>query len=332
MDKICGIYKITSPSGRIYIGQSTDIKRRWSYYKAPSFSDNGLLKNSFTKYGVGNHTFEVIEICNKEELDIREIFWIDLLKCNKTIYIDGIGMNLTDGGNKPPIIYGKMSKTVKDKISKKAYDRHRLNKIPNIHQFDKSGNLVKVWDNVDEYGDKTLFFMVKNASILKYKIYQNSFWRFQEDLPYEFIPYPVKRVKKEKPPKKSKEEISEINRKKSLGRKPSKETREKMSKSSKESWTEEKRLYFSKLFKGRKNPWKEGSQSDEYIEKRMSKIRKPVRQWDLMGNLVKEWVSAKEAEKLGNFNSDCISLVCRGLKKSYKNYFWTFKNKTDVEI
>lgn len=26
--KICGIYKITSPSGKIYIGQSIDIKRR----------------------------------------------------------------------------------------------------------------------------------------------------------------------------------------------------------------------------------------------------------------------------------------------------------------
>lgn len=33
MDKNCGIYKITSPSGKIYIGQSIDIKRRWLDYK-----------------------------------------------------------------------------------------------------------------------------------------------------------------------------------------------------------------------------------------------------------------------------------------------------------
>jgi len=28
MVKICGIYKITSPTGKIYIGQSVDIMRR----------------------------------------------------------------------------------------------------------------------------------------------------------------------------------------------------------------------------------------------------------------------------------------------------------------
>ena len=30
---ICGIYKITSPSGKIYIGQSINIKSRWKYYE-----------------------------------------------------------------------------------------------------------------------------------------------------------------------------------------------------------------------------------------------------------------------------------------------------------
>jgi hypothetical protein len=33
MSKICGIYKITSPSGKVYIGQSVDIKRRFTTYK-----------------------------------------------------------------------------------------------------------------------------------------------------------------------------------------------------------------------------------------------------------------------------------------------------------
>ena len=27
-----GIYKITSPSGKVYIGQSIDIERRWKKY------------------------------------------------------------------------------------------------------------------------------------------------------------------------------------------------------------------------------------------------------------------------------------------------------------
>ena len=28
-----GIYKIVSPSGKVYIGQSTNIERRWKEYK-----------------------------------------------------------------------------------------------------------------------------------------------------------------------------------------------------------------------------------------------------------------------------------------------------------
>jgi hypothetical protein len=31
--KICGIYKITSPSKKVYIGQSVDIITRCNYYK-----------------------------------------------------------------------------------------------------------------------------------------------------------------------------------------------------------------------------------------------------------------------------------------------------------
>ena len=35
MDRVtnCGIYKITSPKGRIYIGQAVDLKRRFKEYE-----------------------------------------------------------------------------------------------------------------------------------------------------------------------------------------------------------------------------------------------------------------------------------------------------------
>ena len=55
MKLITGIYKITSPSGRIYIGQSIDVKKRWVFYKKPSFlnyrSNQTKLKNSLSKHG-----------------------------------------------------------------------------------------------------------------------------------------------------------------------------------------------------------------------------------------------------------------------------------------
>jgi group I intron endonuclease len=73
----CGIYKITSPTGKTYIGQSTNIDWRWEQYnKYPaSFKGQRRLYNSITKHGVDNHIFEIVEECEVEQLDEREIYW-----------------------------------------------------------------------------------------------------------------------------------------------------------------------------------------------------------------------------------------------------------------
>lgn len=73
-----GIYKITSPSGRVYIGQSKNIKKRFSGYKRMKSSCQSRLHASFLKYGVDNHTFEVIEECEFLQLNKRERFYQDM--------------------------------------------------------------------------------------------------------------------------------------------------------------------------------------------------------------------------------------------------------------
>ncbi len=55
-----GIYKITSPSGKVYIGQSKDIESRWYCHKKKSNKGFWHLQNSFNKYGSENHLFEVV--------------------------------------------------------------------------------------------------------------------------------------------------------------------------------------------------------------------------------------------------------------------------------
>ena len=73
-----GIYKITSPSGKIYVGQSIDIERRFNTYKNIKSSKNQKrLFNSFSKYGVQLHRFKVIMKCKKEDLNKWERFWQD---------------------------------------------------------------------------------------------------------------------------------------------------------------------------------------------------------------------------------------------------------------
>ena len=96
---ICGIYKITSPSGRVYIGQSEDISKRWGNYKNVNKSNVGQVKlaNSFKKYGTKAHTFEIIEQCNFEDLDCRERYWQDFYDATNT----GLNCVLTSCGDSP---------------------------------------------------------------------------------------------------------------------------------------------------------------------------------------------------------------------------------------
>jgi group I intron endonuclease len=79
----CGIYTFTSPSGRVYVGQSIDISRRLIEYKRLKLEKQPPLFRSFLKYGFDNHQFKVIEECDRGELNNREIFWEQYFVSNK---------------------------------------------------------------------------------------------------------------------------------------------------------------------------------------------------------------------------------------------------------
>jgi group I intron endonuclease len=70
-----GIYKITSPTERVYIGQSINIESRKKYYTYINNNGQPKLYNSLLKYGFDNHTFEIIEECTIEQLNERETYY-----------------------------------------------------------------------------------------------------------------------------------------------------------------------------------------------------------------------------------------------------------------
>lgn len=76
-----GIYKITSPTGRVYIGQSVNIKTRWKTYKRGEARNQIKLLRSFNKYGVNNHIFNIIECCSESDLNERERYWQEYYDC-----------------------------------------------------------------------------------------------------------------------------------------------------------------------------------------------------------------------------------------------------------
>jgi hypothetical protein len=109
------IYKITSPSGKQYIGQSSQTfydKCKW-YKKYSKFDkSNRLIFNAIRKYGIDNMKFELIEenrCWTKEELNHKEVYYIE--KFN-TYHTHGLGYNMTFGGD------GLDSKSASDVITK----------------------------------------------------------------------------------------------------------------------------------------------------------------------------------------------------------------------
>jgi group I intron endonuclease len=75
-NNICGIYKITSPNDRIYIGQSINIKNRYRAHIKDFHLYDTKLTRSFKKYGIESHTFEIICICDTSMLDVLETKYI----------------------------------------------------------------------------------------------------------------------------------------------------------------------------------------------------------------------------------------------------------------
>ena len=104
------IYKVTSPSTKIYIGQTRrDPQKRWMQHCWSSSTSCTALKNAITKYGAENMKFEVIEECADAMLNDREQYWIRELNTLRPH-----GYNLTTGGDAC-----ELSEETKTKISAK---------------------------------------------------------------------------------------------------------------------------------------------------------------------------------------------------------------------
>ena len=76
----CGIYTITSPSGRVYVGQSVNIERRFGEYRrSGSVRKQRRLAASFAKYGVDAHVFCIAQECAEESLRATERHFQEIL-------------------------------------------------------------------------------------------------------------------------------------------------------------------------------------------------------------------------------------------------------------
>lgn len=98
MEKICGIYKIENKKNhKVYIGQSTNIYRRWKEHRVRSQSkkhieDNNLYMDMYEH--LDDFDFSIIERCDRIDLNQKEINWIAHYNSTNPEY----GYNISKGG------------------------------------------------------------------------------------------------------------------------------------------------------------------------------------------------------------------------------------------
>jgi group I intron endonuclease len=106
-----GIYKITNPNGKIYIGKSVNCHKRFYDYRALDCKNQPEIYYSLKKYGWFHHTFEVIEECVVDILITREQYWIN--------HYDSINKGLNSDGKNRGYSGRTLSQSAKDEKSKK---------------------------------------------------------------------------------------------------------------------------------------------------------------------------------------------------------------------
>lgn len=81
--KLCGVYRINSPSGRFYVGSSFDIYNRWHCHKRDlrrGHHHSKALQRACDKYGLDALEFELLLVCAEEHARFYEQRAIDILR------------------------------------------------------------------------------------------------------------------------------------------------------------------------------------------------------------------------------------------------------------
>jgi group I intron endonuclease len=162
-----GIYKITNPEGKVYIGRSKNVEvrfKRYSQYKTANIQPK--LFNSFDVYGFENHIFEILDYKDDIELESKYIQ-------EYNSYKDGLNSNRGGGG---PLGHNKITRNLISMMGKnnkgkrvnshwKGKTRSEENKlnlsiakkgIPNpknskpVLQYDLKDNFIKEWSSIKD--------------------------------------------------------------------------------------------------------------------------------------------------------------------------------------
>lgn len=161
------IYKLTSPSGKSYIGQTTNLKdRKRCFYNPNKYYSGHKLDNAIKKYGIENFKYEIIiqivesdKFKLREKLDELEIYYIEKYDS----YNNGYNMTLGGSGSKGCF----QTEESRKKISDKA--KGRKGSMTGRHLTEEQRKKVSDFAKT-RTGDKNPFFGKSHSEITKKRI------------------------------------------------------------------------------------------------------------------------------------------------------------------
>jgi len=130
------IYKLVSPSGKVYIGQtSRSFEKRFQEH-CSGHGGGTIIENALKKYGSVNFITEILLTCDNNLLNEQEIAFIEKYDC-----IEPKGYNIRSGGNA-----GKHSDASKERMRQSKlgcknpnYGKPRSEEFKEIMRKKKSG-------------------------------------------------------------------------------------------------------------------------------------------------------------------------------------------------
>lgn len=128
------IYKITNKvNGKSYIGQTRyTIEFRWKQHQHKK--DNTYFHNAIHKYGIENFSIEVLEECNIEDLNSREIYYI----AKYDTFNNGYNLTIGGDGNRRLLLDDSYNE-----IKELYLSGFSSNKIATLYKVDKA-SIVKI--------------------------------------------------------------------------------------------------------------------------------------------------------------------------------------------
>jgi len=297
-EKICGIYKIENlVNGKVYIGSSIDIYRRWENHKSTLRGNRHhsfMLQRAWNKYKEKDFKFEIIKIFNGniKELRLLEQHYMDLYKSYDFNYGYNVSKNSFYGTHSPTTY--KDIEDGKFEISKDQFDAiiyylcntnisiPKISKLTgvyyrSIYQIYYKENYTNIVKDLNFIQRKNSGEENHNTKLTKNKV---------KDIIIMLL---------------NNEYIIDIARKFNV----------------KQTIICDIHLHKS---------WKDLTKDivfPEY-EKAYGRNGKPVSQYDLEGNFIATYESAREAEKETGIGYKMISRVCKGKRPHTHGFIWNF--------